>query len=63
MSHKLINHSPDLKKLRDDGYGVETRGAYLLVHDVPYVSASKEVKRGTLVSSLTLSSELDFKTR
>jgi hypothetical protein len=36
---------------------VEIRGAYLLVHDVPYVNASKEVKRGTLVSSLTLSSE------
>jgi hypothetical protein len=33
------------------------RGAYLLVHGVPYVNASKEIKRGTLVSSLTLSSE------
>jgi len=57
MSHKLINRSPDLKKLRDDGYGLETRGAYLLVHDVPYVNASKEIKFGTLVSSLTLSAE------
>jgi hypothetical protein len=57
MSHKLINRSPDLKKLRDDGYGVEIRGAYLLVHDVPYVNASKQIRRGTLVSNLTLSSE------
>jgi hypothetical protein len=57
MSHKLISRSPDLKKLRDEGYGLETRGAYLLVHDVPYVNANKEIKFGTLVSSLTLSAE------
>jgi hypothetical protein len=36
---------------------LEIGGAYLLVHDVPYVNASKEIKIGTLVSSLTLSSE------
>jgi len=57
MSHKLINRSPDLKKLRDEGYEVEIRGGFLLVHHVPHVSASKEIKYGTLVSILTLSAE------
>ncbi len=57
MSHKLINRSPDLKKLRDEGYELETRGAHGLVDHVPYVTASKEIKYGTLVSSLNLSSE------
>jgi tRNA A37 threonylcarbamoyladenosine dehydratase len=55
MSNTLIDHSPDLKRLRDEGYEVETRGAFLLVHNVPYVNASREIKRGTLVSPLTLS--------
>ena len=54
MPATLINHSPDLKRLWDEGYAVETRGALLLVHDVPYVNSNKEVKMGTLVSTLTL---------
>ena len=52
MSKQLIDHSPDLKKLRDNGFDIETRSAYLLVKDVPYVNAKKEVKLGVLVSDL-----------
>src|SRR5579872_5061068 len=55
MSNTLIDHSPDLKRLRDEGYEVEIRGAFLLVHHVPYVNANREVKFGSLVSTLTLS--------
>lgn len=55
MSNTLIDHSPDLKRLRDEGYEVEIRGAFLLVHHVPYVNASRDVKYGSLVSALTLS--------
>jgi hypothetical protein len=39
--------------LRDEGYDVEIRSAFLLLKDVPYVNAKKEVKRGILVSELT----------
>ena len=46
MSHPLINRSPDLKKLRDEGYCLETRWL-LLVHGVPYVNTRREVRRGT----------------
>jgi len=52
MSHKLISHSPDLKKLRDEGYEIEIKNAHLLVHSVPYVNARKEIARGILVSPL-----------
>lgn len=52
MSHKLISHSPDLKKLRDEGYEIEIKNAHLLVHSVPYVNAKREVARGILVSPL-----------
>ena len=52
MSHKLISHSPDLKKLRDEGYEIEIKNAHLLVHSVPYVNAKREIARGILVSPL-----------
>jgi hypothetical protein len=57
MSHRLINHSPDLTRLQNEGYELEIRGAFLLVHHVPYVNANRQVKYGTLVSTLTLSGD------
>jgi hypothetical protein len=58
MSHQLISHSPDLKRLRDEGYELEVRNNYLLVRNVPYVNASKEVRFGILVSELTLAGDV-----
>lgn len=58
MSQRLISRSPDLKKLRDDGYDVEIRSGYLLVKDVPYVNGRREVKRGILVSTLALAGDV-----
>lgn len=56
MSQLLINHSPDLKRLRDEGYEIEVRSGYLLIHHIPYVTQNKEIHYGVLVSTLTLSS-------
>lgn len=53
MSQELINHNPDLIKLRDEGYAVEVRDGYLLVHEVPYVNSKCQIKYGILVSDLT----------
>lgn len=58
MSQQLINRSPDLQRLRDDGYAVEVRSGYLLIKNVPYVNAKKEVNFGTLVSELTLAGDV-----
>jgi len=52
MSQKLVSHSPDLKKLRDEGYEIEVRKGHLLVHQIPYVTARKDVAFGVLVTSL-----------
>ncbi|MDZ7840901.1 MAG: ThiF family adenylyltransferase [Gammaproteobacteria bacterium] len=52
MSKQLINHSPDLTALVDDGYEVEVRDGHLVIHNVPYVNDEKKVKRGALVSIL-----------
>lgn len=54
MSQQLISHSPDLKRLRDEGYAVQVKGGYLIIHQIPYVNAAKQVKYGSLVSELTL---------
>jgi hypothetical protein len=54
MPQQPINLSPDLTRLRDDGYEVEIIGGYLVIRGVPYVNARKQVRRGTLVSQLTL---------
>lgn len=55
MLHQLINHSPDLKKLRDEEYEIAIVNSYLLISGVPYVNSSKKISYGTLVSELTLS--------
>jgi hypothetical protein len=55
MSHPLINHSPDLRRLREEGYDIEIRADHLLVKQVPYVTAERVVERGILVSDLTTS--------
>jgi len=55
MSQQLINLSPDLKRLRDEGYEIEVCGGYLLIHHIPFVDHNKQIQYGSLVSTLTLS--------
>lgn len=61
MSQQLIVRSPDLKQLRDEGFEIEVKGGYLLIHHVPYVNSSKDVKFGTLVSTLNMSGSMVVK--
>jgi molybdopterin/thiamine biosynthesis adenylyltransferase len=53
MSHRLIDHSPDLLALRAEKYNISVRNGYLLIRDVPYVTSNREVREdGVLVSTL-----------
>ena len=61
MSRQLINRSADLKALMDDGYEVEVTAGYLVIHNVPYVSTDRQVKRGKLVSTLDLAGDVTTK--
>ena len=56
MSHTLINRNNDLKRLVDEGFEVEVRvePLLLLLKNIPYVNQSRTVKRGILVSELSL---------
>ncbi|NOT20414.1 MAG: ThiF family adenylyltransferase [Sideroxydans sp.] len=58
MSQKPFNHSPDLKRLREEGYFVQIRGGFLIMRDVPYVNAQRQVRTGALISSLTLAGDI-----
>lgn len=57
MSHALFSRNHDLKRLRDEGYFVQQRSGYLVMREVPYVDAHKQVRIGTLISSLTLAGD------
>lgn len=57
MSRQLINRSPDLQALVDDGYEVGIDSGHLVIHNVPYVNEQCQVKRGTLVSKLDLAGD------
>lgn len=57
MSRELFNRNSDLKRLRDEGYFVQQQGGHLVMREVPYVDAYREVRIGTLISSLTLAGD------
>ena len=61
MSLLLISRSPDLQRLRDDGYDIEVTSGYLVVRAVPYVNAKAEVQRGTLATALNLAGDVTAK--
>jgi len=58
MSQKPLNLSPDLKRLREEGYFVQIVGGFLLMREVPYVDAQRQVKTGSLISSLNLAGDV-----
>lgn len=58
MSRRPIDRSPSLKRLRDEGYNIDVVTGYLLVHDVPYVNAKADVKRGVLISPLEVNNDV-----
>lgn len=58
MSQRLISLNPDLKQLRDEGYNVNVEDGFLLLRDVPYVTAEREVKRdGIIATNLQLAGD------
>lgn len=58
MSQELISRSPDLKRLRDEGYEIEVRSGFLLVTHVPFVAPNRQVQFGILISTLDLAGEV-----
>lgn len=62
MSKPQIAHSPDLKRLRSEGYNISIIGdAFLVMEEVPYVNSARQVKLGKLVSKLELQANITKK--
>lgn len=61
MLPKQINHSPDLKRLREEGYFVQIQGGFLLLREIPYVNEYRQVRTGTLISSLSMAGDVTCK--
>lgn len=58
----MIFHNSDLKQLWDEGYDLQViAGTVLLVKNVPYLNAQKELKRGVLVSPISLNGDKTVK--
>lgn len=58
MSAQLINRSPDLARLRGEGYEVAIVNGYLVLDNVPYVDSQRRVRRGKLVSALQMANDV-----
>lgn len=58
MSTRLIARSRDLQRLRDEGYEIEVRSGFLIVRSVPYVTPSKALARGVVVTDLALNDDI-----
>lgn len=52
MSQQLTNLRPDVAKLINEGFEVSIQNQHLVMQNVPYVTASGDINRGTLISSL-----------
>lgn len=59
MSIIPIDRSPDLQRLRAEGYNVQiTSAGNLVVHDVPYVNSKREIAIGAVASNLDLAGDV-----
>ncbi len=52
MSQPQTSLRPDIAKLIEEGFKVTIQHQHLVMHNVPYVTASGEIKLGTLISTL-----------
>jgi hypothetical protein len=58
MLQQQIVHSPDLKRLQDEGYEIEVKGGYLIAHHIPYVNRNRQVLYGKLIVQLTMNGDV-----
>lgn len=49
---KPLTHSPDLKRLYEQGYEIQVRDSHIIIHSVPYLNSDKKPTRGIIVSSI-----------
>ena len=58
MSRSPTSRSPDLDRLRQEGYSISLLSGNLVVSDIPFVTSERVVARGRMVVPLDLSGDL-----
>lgn len=58
MLEKVLSLSPDLKRLRDEGYEIEVKQGNIIIYNVPYLNSKGTVLKGILISPLTLNNNI-----
>jgi molybdopterin/thiamine biosynthesis adenylyltransferase len=54
MFQKLVNRNDDLRRLVEKGYAVAFDEGYLVIRDIPYLGAQRELLIGTIVAKLVM---------
>jgi hypothetical protein len=50
--HQLLSHNQDLRRLVDKGYAVAVDSGYLVIRDIPYLDAQRQLQWGAFVAKL-----------
>ena len=58
---RLVRNSSDLIRLVNEGYAVRIRSGHVLVDDVPFVTAERQVQRGTMICPLDTQGDIAAK--
>lgn len=61
MFHQLVNHNHDLRRLVEKGYAVAIDNGYLVIRDIPYLDAQKQLQWGAIVAKLEFVDKLTVK--
>jgi hypothetical protein len=56
-----INRSQDLKQLVDEGFEIEVKGGHLIVHHIPYVNSTREIRYGIFITALSLNNDVTLR--
>jgi molybdopterin/thiamine biosynthesis adenylyltransferase len=54
MLRQLINHSPDLAKLEEEGFVLDYQDGHLIINSIPFVNEFGVIAYGQLISTLLL---------
>jgi hypothetical protein len=50
--HQLVSHNDDLRRLVEKGYAIAIDSGYLVVRDIPFLDAQKQLQWGAIVAKL-----------
>ncbi len=52
MFQKLVSHNEDIRRLVEKGYAVAFDSNYLVIRDIPYLDAERQLQTGAMVAKL-----------